>query len=614
MASAQTEGAAAPDENRSAIVVGGGIAGLYCARELAARGLRVILLEARDQLGGRIETVDLRGFLGSTLGKTPCFKGECGPMRFERSLQPLFFALCEELGIEFEPFTPTSSLPHGEYLLPADECGDDGTPLISFELLKLGVFRMFGQATTITVDNEVVLQNPKWLADLRDDVTGGFDELRRAATFVDGRPLYDVGFANALRTVLSNPGYQMIEREGTFYHLIPENPSAVEWGIFWLRVFMDPTLETIPGGVREVTERFAALLQTKWANAVTVKLQHEAISLSSGDGGVSVEVIDHKESLRTTITAGHVFLALPRLPLTKLAVNFPEQITVDLDAVIGFQLVKAFLCMRRPAWWYPTKPEPHEFAWNSETRELHYFLDASGTNGMVLLYTDRPKSQVWASHVLDRRHHDRAQLEGDIYLKMDLVRLLLSEQRKLAAAKVNPQMPPSSRPLEFADPVFLRLRELIADVEGLQDHVDPALTELTGWVDVLLAHPDTLGSDLFASVSDFALRDWACEPFGAAAHAWAPRVKSWEVRDRFRAFGLSGREELANVHICGEAYSDYQGFIEGALRSTRDACSSLPQPVEVLGKRRNGEVERRRRERRTKETPRSVGGPVQRLD
>jgi hypothetical protein len=30
-----------------------------------------------------------------------------------------------------------------------------------------------------------------------------------------------------------------------------------------------------------------------------------------------------------------------------------------------------------------------------------------------------------------------------------------------------------------------------------------------------------------------------------------------------------------NVHICGEAYSDFQGFIEGALRSARHVVETI---------------------------------------
>jgi len=46
---------------KQAIVIGAGVAGLSAARELAAAGRDVLVLEARDRIGGRIRTIDLAG-------------------------------------------------------------------------------------------------------------------------------------------------------------------------------------------------------------------------------------------------------------------------------------------------------------------------------------------------------------------------------------------------------------------------------------------------------------------------------------------------------------------------------------------------------------------------
>jgi phytoene dehydrogenase-like protein len=45
------------------IIVGGGIAGLACARHLYRQGLTVFVLEAGDDIGGRIRTDTVDGFL-----------------------------------------------------------------------------------------------------------------------------------------------------------------------------------------------------------------------------------------------------------------------------------------------------------------------------------------------------------------------------------------------------------------------------------------------------------------------------------------------------------------------------------------------------------------------
>ncbi|HTO97675.1 MAG TPA: FAD-dependent oxidoreductase [Myxococcales bacterium] len=43
-------------------MIGAGVAGLAAARELGRRGREVVVLEARDRIGGRIHTVRERGW------------------------------------------------------------------------------------------------------------------------------------------------------------------------------------------------------------------------------------------------------------------------------------------------------------------------------------------------------------------------------------------------------------------------------------------------------------------------------------------------------------------------------------------------------------------------
>jgi hypothetical protein len=70
----------------------------------------------------------------------------------------------------------------------------------------------------------------------------------------------------------------------------------------------------------------------------------------------------------------------------------------------------------------------------------------------------------------------------------------------------------------------------------------------------------------------------------------SPRSKS-DNETSLIAFALAGRdtsEHRKNVHVCGEAYSGFQGFIEGALATAEEVVAAICKNYDELHPRNEG--------------------------
>jgi hypothetical protein len=629
------------------VVVGAGIAGLYASMELAAAGYDVTLLEALDEPGGRIQS---SCFLGR-------FTAEWGPMRFELGLQPRFHKLCRDHGIALDPY-PSYGSPalNVHYELRDDEraAEEKDGPL---GLMKLGLCRIFGQGDDYSgwlkglfsgdrrASEPEAPGRDRYDARVEEMVTllDRIDELERAEREqldalrqlrLEGKesnpPLFQVGLWNALNEVLSAAAVSQIRDYGRFYHLVHENPSALEWGIFWLRGLsdrgglmwqVDPDVH--PLGVSTLVERLVERLKqpTEAGGRVYLEVRQEVRAIRHGPHPTTVllDVRDGRTGTEYVLEAGQLVLALPQMPLRRLAEPFPHQIRDDIESVLPLDLLKAFLVAEDP-WWGRIEREPgvgdevggaaQRHAGLVPARELHFKRpkEVDGkTAGMALLYTDRPAISFWApflGHVHeqcapyaweagDERDPDPDPAHGpDVAgLKRALVRVLLDQADQPASLRVNqqamavverlgerfPDCPvpgPGQHPLsaaiarapaEWRGPLNVVLREALGTENDAEDD---------DWVQRIQDEQNRVAAEdrvqaLERSVLAFGIRDWSRPPFGGAAHAWRPGYKAVEVADRLAAFGLVGREGIENIHVCGEAYSDFQGFIEGALRSAQ---------------------------------------------
>lgn len=568
------------------MVVGGGIAGLYCAQTLAVEGYAVEVLEATGRFGGRCETADFEP--GPDGGPVP-FKAEFGPMRFELDIQPLLSGLLDQFSIPPSTFPqPTSAkLPFSYPLEPAERAPSGRVPS-PLQLLKFGVFRMFGwrpRFVDVIHDGQAAAEvelpdgATDWLNSLGDD-DGSFDQLRRTAELPGYRPLRELGFWNALYTTLSPLAVASILHFGTFYHLMPDNPNAVEWAIFWLRLFQPggSKLSTIPSGVQQLTDSLARELTDH--PAVDLKLNHEVAGVRAGGRG-KLEVFF--TGGRPPTEGDHVILALPKQPLVKLDTAFPDRIRADFDSVVPVPLLKVFCVTKTPEWW-SSPQKPQERAWALPTREIHYLpLDALKDNTLVLIYTDKPANAFWQPFVGDLGFHREAEINRNKHLKEALRRVLFELHWAWASEWV--RLRPGAKPWYVREPDGRRVLRALSDFAELtridkSDPVYPRLARerpaLVGGPASILFHSEEVWNWQLGALGYYGIRDWACPPFGAACHAWKPGVNSWEVRRRLAGFALAGEgERNQQLHVCGEAYSDYQGFIEGALRSAREACQSI---------------------------------------
>lgn len=574
-------------------VVGGGIAGMYAAWQLAREGYEVQLLETKDVLGGRIETLDLRPCPADDGANGGAFKAEMGPMRFELPLQPLFADLCAELGITFDSFPGPAHdrIPNGEPLETDERNPRTGENLGPLDLLRLGVYRMFGKSPYIdTASGNVRLppDDQAWLDDL-SDADGGFDRLRREALLGTGtsrqpahpEPLYGLGFWNALYRCLSPAAVRRIQNDGTFYHLFETNPSAVEWGIFWLRLFKlaaDEELSTIPTGVASVTERLTALLEREFSQTVTLRTSHHVTAVREAPEGPKV-VVDFTDKSSETACVGqlevdNVILALPQEPLRALSAPFPLQIRTDIEGVQAFTLLKIFTVVRTPPWW-EEPPKPQMGARFIPTREVHYFpVGRLDDNMLVLLYMDKPSASFWQVYVTNPANHDRAEVNANAALRgmivSSLVKLYVKWADDAAVDASGPRLE-----IQQGDDVWRLLRDTFS--QNLPEILPADFAPVNAREarrQILLGDRQAVTDFVASTTGDYAIRDWSRKPFGAGCHAWGPGSRSWEIRDRLRGFTLSG-DGRPNVHVCGEAFSDYQGFIEGSLRSASDAVATI---------------------------------------
>lgn len=534
-------------------IVGGGIAGMFCAFVLSRHDKQVWLFEEGPDLGGRIKTVRLNQACapGEWKGNDLEFFAEFGPMRLELDKQWLVKALLDELEIREKKPAQDKSKPHlidfpsyssppsrhdPQYVLQPEEAGKTPLALLRMAFLRIIVQLdgdQFGQqelARRITLASAV--QQPvdpifqQWVRDIGPEA---YWRIQRDGS-IAGVPLYAMGFWNLLSDHLSHGAVNKIRDLGTFYHLLPENPNAAEWLVWWLvGLGSSEKLKGVFGGMSSIVERLEARIPENRVHCGQKVVALEQVARR----GFRLH-FDNQNSQSSRLTSeergrvyDRVILALPKRPLKRIVERSGTAFAGDpdmpalLDSAFAFPMVKVFIAVKNR--WWEEETLANRYATRAPTREVHYWKGRSpgSRRGLIMGYSDRPATSFWANYVPPGA-------QERVYMET----LPEGVKWKESASSGSDALPVSTRQ---------RLLEKVAQYMRMNDLPDFTIDDIA-W---------------------YGIRDWGREPYGGANHAWRPERRYWVV---MRRLGQIGPHDRA-LHICGEAYSDYHGFIEGSLRS-----------------------------------------------
>jgi hypothetical protein len=512
-------------------IVGGGVSGVYSGWRLltapqAAAGPRprIALFEKSSRIGGRLLSVEPPGIADTRV--------ELGGMRFPSSHKRVN-GLVAHLGLTVDPF------PVGE---PQNLVYVRGRRLRRRDL---------GDASKIPYNLAPDEQNPKALAD-------GFTALAatralRAILGHDPPPLPDVDWDDiakhhkfegyslrdlpmqylmqryvsqeAYKFAEDTSGYDSIQHTWNAADGFPWNLADFGAGITYSHV--REGYDVLPRMMAESFEKAGGVIHLEQT------LQgFDQVKLADGTAAVAMRLVDRNHDVRTQL-ARRLILAMPRRSLELLdrsgAVLAPENKDVHdlIRSVTPIPLFKLAICYSSP-WWETLDPMPGQGGGAAQKitqgqsitdlplRQCYYWaVDKNTGNAVVLIYDDGSDLDFWAG-LRNRRFS-----------------------------------PEHFASVAAGEPVS----------SGWDEHKAPRLMVEEAHRQLLEMHGVQNRADIPKPYAA-AYRDWGEDPYGGGANFWPVNVDSATVSQKI----LQPKPQVP-VYICGEAYSHFQGWVEGPLET-----------------------------------------------
>ncbi len=494
-------------------VIGAGVSGLYCGwRLLEHFGTtpgRISIFEASPRVGGRLLSVQPPGLGGLHL--------ELGGMRYT-TVHRHVRGLVEAFGLESLPF-PVQESQNLAYLrghrLRRWELTDPAKipyriPPEDLRGLEIGFTALAAERylrSSMSL-GDIDLETIDWVRVAREGRYNGHAVTDLAMRFVYERSVS----GEAKRFSEDSSGY------ATIYH--GSAAAGFPWNLrdYQASVQFRRLAQGFCSLTRALRDRFVAAGGTVHLESRLVGFDVE--SDATGEPVVAFEV--ERDGVRTIHHARQLILAMPRRSLELLAARGPlfdpavAEVRSLIRSVTPRPLFKLVLCYAR-RWWEATGVHQGQSVTDLPLRQVYYWpAPAPNPGGALMIYNDGASLEYWESLC---RHDERFPQSFHHHAGES------SEREECVDWKAHPA------PKIMVEEAHRQLLEMHG-IEDLPEHRPYAA-----------AH-----------------REWDLDPFGGGSNYWNEFVDAHTVG----AAMLQPRPG-APVYVCGEAYSNEQGWVEGAL-------------------------------------------------
>ncbi|MEO6719015.1 MAG: FAD-dependent oxidoreductase [Ferruginibacter sp.] len=504
-------------------IIGAGVSGLYSAWRILSDGYakEVTVFEASEHIGGRLLSV--------VPPNIPDMVAELGGMRILPAVQPRIAKLIDSLNskikmedkIETFPFpvdqNENISYLRGTHLRLQDFA--DHSPKIPFSLTFQERGKIPGQIILNAIEQIVPGITDSKLSEAERRI------MARSISF-NGKPLYQQGFWQVLAKVISAEAYQLALSSGGYETtLINWNAAdAIPW---YLSDFgVAPDYRGFRNGFQQVPLLLSKLVHELGGKVVC---NHSLLGFNQTDDLIEL-TIQGQEPIKTKA----LILAMPRRSLELISPNSPilqqENVLKLIRSVTPRPLFKLYTTYSNP-WWRAAGVQKGRTTTDLPIRQTYYWPKNTGEPAEI-----GTKSMLMASYDdgLNIGFWDGFRPKRADFLRSDI---------KVPTTLEWFEGPANQNGGEYK--LWDKYKAPAAMVEEIQRQL-------------ALIH----GLQFTPGVQDACFKDWGDDPFGGGWNSWNIGVDSDKVK-----VDILKPETNAPVYVCGEAYSDAQGWVEGALQT-----------------------------------------------